>query len=392
MSGIKIPQISVVMTVYNGERFLPEAMDSILAQSFSDFELIVVNDTSTDSTQTILESYSDPRLTIIENDENLGPYGAANAGLAIAQGELIARHDADDVSKPERFALQVARMREQPELVLLGTSYEVINSEGQLLELALLPTDNDELQKQLEQMTIFLHGTTIMRRKALESVGYYRDYFRVSQDYDLFLRLSEKGEIANLPEILYQYRFHGESLSRNKRDLQLACRRFAWSLAQQRRLNGNEEMSVPNDVVSAYPPEPYWLFRDARAKAYLYYISDKRELSVAAVNQAQEINPNEDIQEWQVWALAKGHALADLRGNTLEGVEFINWLFDTLSLPQSRNYKDKTIGQFYGDQAFIANEVDLPIFPLVLQAVRYDRKWLLNRGLWSILIRSFFKR
>jgi glycosyltransferase involved in cell wall biosynthesis len=386
-----MPLVSVIIAVYNGERFLGEAIDSILNQTFADFELIVVNDASTDNTQAILDNYADPRMIVLVNEHNLGPYGAANKGLAIARGKLIARHDADDISSADRLEQQVDRMQAQPGLVLLGTSYEVIDATGQVLELAKLPTDNDTLQKRLEYGTIFLHGTIMMQHDVLKKIGYYRDYFHVSQDYDIFLRLAEQGEIANLPDCLYKFRFHGDSLSRNKRELQLACRRLAWTLAYERRTKGFEETKIPKDVIRTFPPEPYRLFREARGKAFLNYVSKKYDLAAAAIAQAQEIYSVEDVSKWEAWALSKGHVLANQRNDPYAGACFIDWLLNQLVTYEKNHNLARTIGRYYVDQAFIAFEKGQSVWPMVWQAVRYDRRWLSNRGVWALLKNSLTK-
>ncbi len=152
-------------------------------------------------------------------------------GIAQSKGELIARHDADDLSSPNRFARQVEAFNKNPNLVLAGSSYYIIDLNGRIIDISYLPGSNDELQNRLEHGNIFIQGATMFRKTAFEKVKGYREYFRVSQDYDLFLQLAEVGDIINLPELLYKFRFHGGSISRKNKELQLACRRLAWELA-----------------------------------------------------------------------------------------------------------------------------------------------------------------
>jgi len=391
MSNNQVPLVSVVMTVYNGERFLNAAIDSILAQTFTNFELIIVDDASTDSTPTILDGYSDSRLIVLRNETNLGPYKSANKGITVAKGEFIARHDADDVSLPDRFQQQVDRLLENYNLGLLGTSYHMIDGQDRILDTALLPTTNSELQSRLEYGTIFLHGTIMIRRTALEKIGGYRDYFRVSQDYDLFLRLAECGEIANLAPPLYLFRFHGASISRNKRELQLACRGLAWDLAEQRRTTG-QEFPIPEDVLKAYPPELIRLFHHARGTAYLYFAAGDSVQATKAINEAQEYFPklSKDVESWSNWSLSRAHYLAQTRHNVSEGAAFIKWLFEMLEPSQIQSTEKKTLGRFYAEQAFFAGENGRKqqILPYAWQAMQYDKHWISNRGLWVISVKS----
>jgi len=140
------PLVSVVMAVYNGEPYLQYALDSILGQTFRDFELIVIDDASTDRTDEILSGYDDPRIIIISNETNLGQTVSLNKGITIASGKYIARHDADDISHLDRFQSQVDFLNQNPRIGLLGTSYEIIDFSGQTIEIAILPTTNDELK------------------------------------------------------------------------------------------------------------------------------------------------------------------------------------------------------------------------------------------------------
>src|SRR4051794_29608800 len=121
-----MPKVTVLLAVYNGERYLREAIDSILGQTFQDFEFLIINDGSTDSTREIILSYHDPRIRLVDNEDNIGQTRSLNRGLALAAGQFVARQDADDISEPERLASQVAFLEIHPEVVLLGTWYRKI--------------------------------------------------------------------------------------------------------------------------------------------------------------------------------------------------------------------------------------------------------------------------
>lgn len=385
------PFLSVIMTVYNGERFLTEAIDSILNQSFADFELIVVDDASHDRTAQLLRDYTDARLQVITNKTNIGPYRAANCGLKVARGTLIARHDADDVSLPQRFEVQVARMQAQPELTLLGTSYKVIDAQGTVLDTSILPADNAQILERLTKGNVFLHGTFMMRRDALEAVDYYREHFPVSQDYDLSLRLAELGEVAILPEPLYLFRFHRSSISRNKRELQLSCRQFAWAQAVARRA-GQLEQDVPEDVLAAYPPERERLLFDALGTAYLFYAARQFALADEMLTQAQEFASNLPAVtvDWHDWLLQRARKLAELHDDTKEGEAFLLWALRRIRQEIIRLNSREIRANFYAERAFRAHQDGSPrhVMQDAWRTVRTHPVWLRNKGLWSITMQA----
>lgn len=388
MGSSQRPLVSVILPVYNGERFLHRALDSILGQSFTDFELIVVDDASTDRTPSILGDYKDPRIVKLANSENVGQTRSLNRGLQIARGGLVARHDADDISHPDRLRLQVESMQACHKLVLLGTAYERIDRQGRVLETVRPPTANESLQKRLERGNIFCHGSVMMRRELVEKVGGYNEYFKVTQDYDLWLRLAEHGELANLPQVLYQFRFDEASVSRQKRGLQLAYRQLAWELARERRA-GQRERSLPDNVLVAFPPEPERLFGDARRSAYLYYAAGQWEMAAAMLEQARNLISLPPT-EWQEWIWGRARQLSRVRGNVEEGVAFIHWVFGRLQYVERETLARETIGRFFADQAFQAHRrgAGREVLSYAVQAVRHDWQWLHNRGLWSISLRS----
>lgn len=207
------PIVSVVMAVYNGEQYLRQALKSILTQTFADFELIVVDDGSTDSTIDILNDCHDSRLVLLRNEENIGQTRSLNRGLAVAQGRYIARQDADDLSYPARFASQVAYLDAHPEVGLLGSSYNVIDAAGEVIERRTVPTDNDTIQRILVRRNCFAHGSVMMRRDVLARAGNYHEALWSIQDYDQWLRMAEQAQVANLAEPLYAWRYLSTSKS-----------------------------------------------------------------------------------------------------------------------------------------------------------------------------------
>jgi glycosyltransferase involved in cell wall biosynthesis len=196
------------MAVYNGLPYLGQAVDSLLAQTMGDFELIIVNDCSTDGSRAVLEAYTDPRLKLVNLEKNGGQTAALNHGLSLARAPFIARQDADDLSKPDRLAKQLAFFNQHPDYVLLGTAADLIDSRGRVTGQMIHQTIDEDIREQFHTENCMFHGSVMFRREVLEQVGGYREGFRNAQDYDYWLRISEAGRVANLAEPLYQYRMH----------------------------------------------------------------------------------------------------------------------------------------------------------------------------------------
>jgi glycosyltransferase involved in cell wall biosynthesis len=213
------PPVSVVVPVYNAALYLRAAMASVLAQTFRDFELIAVDDGSTDASKSILEELAagDPRVRVISRP-NTGIVGALNDGLAAARGEFIARMDADDFALPARFETQLAWLRAHPECVALGTDIVYTDPEGDPLVRHRPVVEHEGIVDQLLAGNggALIHPTVIFRRAAVERAGGYRQQFNWIEDLDLFLRLSEIGRLANLPEVFLHYRQHLKSVNRTQ--------------------------------------------------------------------------------------------------------------------------------------------------------------------------------
>lgn len=204
------PKISVIMSVYNGEKYLREAIDSILNQTFPDFEFLIVNDASTDSSLKIIQSYDDKRIRLIENDKNIGLTKSLNKAIKQSQGEYIARQDADDISLLNRFEEQLRYLEQHPEVALLGTSVYQIDERGRTLGRIIVPAKPG---RSLFKENQFNHGSTIFKREAVDRLGGYNELLRYSQDYELWLRMAKYYEVSNLTQALYKLRFHEEAVS-----------------------------------------------------------------------------------------------------------------------------------------------------------------------------------
>jgi glycosyltransferase involved in cell wall biosynthesis len=265
------------MAVYNGARYVRQAIDSILAQTFTDFELVIVDDGSTDETPQILASYRDPRIVRVENAENLGLTKSLNRGIRASRGELIARQDADDASMPKRLEKQVAYMDTHPTVGLVGSGSRWIDGQGALIREWRPLTDPAEIQQTLLAAVPFLHGTFMFRRDCLSDIGGgYGETKPVAQDCDLLLRLSERWDVANLPDILYTHRRHSDTVTAKRGAEQQHHLQLAQRAAIHRRLTygwgrlGLSRVDVPKWVKLA---NRRWL-----AQRYTWWSASARQI------------------------------------------------------------------------------------------------------------------
>ncbi len=240
------PIVSVLMPIYNGEPFLADAVKSILSQSYGDFELIVVDDNSTDNTPEILYQFTqlDPRISVFKQDANLGLTQSLNLGLAKVKGEFIARHDADDLSEPERFASQVDFLKRHHNYGIVGTAVTRIDSQGNKIAQPIVIRGDKRIRMFMKDGNAFVHGSIMMRKSVIDAVGGYRTGFRYAQDYDLWLRISEITRVDNLPKRLYRWRLHSAGISDIRLYDQTLYAALASYFAKERRKNGKDSYTV----------------------------------------------------------------------------------------------------------------------------------------------------
>lgn len=211
------PKISVVMSVYNGERYLRQSVESILKQTFDDFEFIIIDDGSTDNASGILEEYqkSDSRIRLLRQ-ENMGLTRSLNRGINLAKGEYIARMDSDDISTPERLAKEVGFLDENTEFVLVGSWADVIDDGGAskiVWKSPHYPASDLMCRWRLLFNNCFMHSSVMFRREAVLKLGGYDENLRQGQDYDLWVKMAAAGKIANLPLMLTKLRkFHADNI------------------------------------------------------------------------------------------------------------------------------------------------------------------------------------
>lgn len=229
-----MPIVSVCMPVYNAEKYLASAIDSILSQTYTDFDFHIIDDGSSDGSLQILKQYArqDNRIRIISR-ENRGVGYTRNELFRQAQGEYLAIMDADDIALPERLAVQVEFLDAHKEVVCVGGGIYLIDHKGRRIAPFIRPPDDETIQqKALEGQLLLPQPCAMMRKTAVEQVGEYDSHFDGAEDMDLMLRLGEIGKLANIPKILLMYRVHEKSISQRKCEEQAmlaweACER-AW--------------------------------------------------------------------------------------------------------------------------------------------------------------------
>lgn len=206
------PKVTVLMSVYNGGKKLKDAIDSILEQSFFNFEFVIINDCSTDKSRELILNYRDNRINFIENDINLGLTMSLNKGLKIAKGEYIARIDSDDISDLERLEKQVKYLDENEQISVVG-SWAIVDEKTNKWE-AKMPKTHDEILGSIFFGNSLVHPSVMIRKKAIFDVGLYNEEFKYAQDYELWFRLlGNNYKLSNIPESLIIYNLNSNSVS-----------------------------------------------------------------------------------------------------------------------------------------------------------------------------------
>lgn len=241
------PRLSVIMPVRDAERHLAEAVESVLGQRFADFELLVWDDGSTDGTLAMLRRFAgrDARVKVASGPPR-GYAHALNDLLGRARGEYVARMDADDVCLPERFGRQVEFLDRHRDVLCVGTATDRIDDRGRWIGRRIPPLDDAAIQEELlAGHNPIVHPSVAMRADAARAVGGYAVDLMPAEDLDLWLRLGERGRLANLPEVLLRYRMHPNSVSERAQAAQLANKRRAAERAWQRRGLPARELNLP---------------------------------------------------------------------------------------------------------------------------------------------------
>ena len=376
------PRVSVLLSVYNGERHLRPALDSVLGQTLTDYEFLIIDDGSTDSTWAILSEYAaaHPMLELHRNPANLGITRSMNKLFARARGEYVTRHDADDVSRPERLERQAAYLDAHPTVGLLATRVSIIDEQGQPLDVRPLfnvGLTHAELTRELATANCLCQGSVMVRRTCLEQVGYYDESLDQAEDYDLWLRLAEVTQLAKLEEPLYCFRYHPDSVTRTHPHL------TALDAARV----------VERTAVKQGGGQPAPERRPLIAERYLQaaianWLVDEAATARRCLDTALKYRPA---------LLAQAQPLERLVLQQVErvpaaaGVKLIGRVFDELLPPTraARRVRARLLSDLHMRQVYRVlrtrqySELDAHLWP----AVRHNPGWLLNRGVLSIIAR-----
>lgn len=267
------PRVSVLLPVYNAEAYVGDAVRSILAQTFTDFELIVIDDGSTDASPRILADLArgDARVRLTSRP-NRGNIATLNELIDLARGEYFARMDHDDIAFPERFACQVEFLDSHPEVVAAGSRALFIDDEGLPLMVAMHHYSHEQIERALMKPELgIVHPSVMMRAAACRAIGGYRAEYPHAEDLDFFLRLGELGRLENMPEPLLQYRTHPSSVSARHMEVQWQSAKKAVEAALVRRG------------------------------------ADPRTVAIADRSHERIETPAELHRKWSWWALDSGH-------------------------------------------------------------------------------------
>lgn len=221
--------ITVLMAVYNGMPYLPLAIESILNQTYTDFEFLIINDCSSDNSRDVILSYGDPRIRLIDNQENINQTKSLNRGLKHTKTDLVARMDADDVSQPHRLGIQVEYLRKHPEVAAVGTNLRFIDHAGRVNGEFQFPEHDIALRwLQLFECPISCGAVMFRKNVVWDKLGGFDPSVRFSQDWELWSRMPRESKLANLPELLVDVRKHGGNAATAFHDV---------NLAEHRRIN-----------------------------------------------------------------------------------------------------------------------------------------------------------
>lgn len=302
--------LTILLPAYNAEPYIEAAIDGILGQSFTDFELLIADDGSSDNTKALIDAYDDARLSCYHNEENLGKNATVDRLYPLARGKYISIHDADDISLKERFEKQIQLLEQEPELAMCGCSFFHIDEEGrEILEPHIMPSDYSLIVKDIKRASQFHGPTMVIRKTVLDELGeIYRPFFKNhSEDVDLAYRIVERYKAINLREPLYKYRVLRNSLCRNEvtvwnRNLY----KLVVFLAEQRAEEGTDYlqqgredllMAYFDDITAHYAEDTTLIKREAAGYYNAWKLFDKAvEVSWEAVKKepARLVN-------WRTW-------------------------------------------------------------------------------------------
>ena len=379
------PRVSVLLTVHNGQAHLQAALDSVLQQTWTDFEFLIIDDGSTDGTSAILATYAaaDSRVRVLRNNANIGIPRSMNRLFGLAQGVYITRHDADDVSLPERLACQVDFLDAHPTVGFLATRVNILDQAGQ--PVAAEPffnvgLTNSELQEQLLVGNCLCQGSVMFRASLLRQVGGYDENLEQSEDYDLWLRMAEASQLAKLDQPLYQYRYHSQSITRRRRHQtaydharvldQTISRRFGSRATEQQLAR------VARDYITA---------------AILKAEAGDAEAATACAQRALAVYPAVLGQDAALLEQLLG---AFVTVHTPEASQlFVTAVFRDLPADSGRQRQQaRWLSRVHMRQVFCGGGDSAALDRHLWTGLRHDPAWLFNRGVVVLALRAAARR
>jgi glycosyltransferase involved in cell wall biosynthesis len=380
-----VPKASIVMAVYNGASDLGGSIQSILNQSYRDFEFIIVDDGSIDNTWAILCDFAsqDPRIVLLRNETNLGLARTLNRGLELTKGRLITRQDADDVSLPERLARQVEFLDTHPDYGLVSVAAQLVDLNGLPIKIAYNPNGNEEIQRILLDYMCICGAAIMVRRECLDQIGFrYSETLNITEDYDLVLRLAEVTKLEVLQDPLYIYKQNPESIVHTKGQVVEFNRATALEWAIFRRFG-------PNPSADKFA----LVGRDYLRAAIIGIAHKDLDAARLSLKRALELYPSLLESDQPLENLVRAYTPLESVDLALQYTETI---FDEL-LPKTRrldHMKSRLLSYLHMSEIFAAAKQNeyWRVKPHLLPGIRYDPAWLFNRGVISIFLKSLLSQ
>ena len=260
--------ISVLMPVYNSELFLEDAVQSILDQTYKNFEFIIIDDGSVDNSLAILESFKDNRIKLVKKKNNTGYTSLLNESINYAKYDYLARMDSDDVSNKDRLLKQFKFLEKNKDYSVVGSNIRLINTKGEFIRNGKYPETDEQIKSNLSNFSTFAHPACLIRKKKLIDIGGYRTIFEPSEDYDLWTRLALNSKMYNIQEYLLDYRVHGKSVS-SKRGIDQQIKTFFIQKNFDNLKNGNPDLVDINNLTKIDLETCDKLFNDLKNLKFL---------------------------------------------------------------------------------------------------------------------------
>ncbi len=284
------PEVSVIMAAFNAERYIKKAVESIIRQTFKNWEMIIVDDYSDDATADIAREYEkkEKRIKVLRNGKRAGPAVSRNRAIKISTGKYIVVMDSDDIAMPERIEKQVKYMNENPKAAVAGSNAAVIDSENRITGFLIYPCNDRELRGLLCRRNTLCHSSAVIRREAMEAAGFYDEDFYYAQDYRLWLSMPENYEIRNINEVLQAWRENPAGISSGKEAVQLKfVIKAKLKAIREKRIPLWKGVYIIKDVIVAALPG---FFKNFIRKKFTDKIKRRKKLNYVNKKRRRELN------------------------------------------------------------------------------------------------------